>query len=213
MHGTTLADGRVVTLALGASSPRKSSLGPVIVALRPLRSLEDVAARVLQAIHVRVSPDVATGGFAWSARTGQALNNLLDDADEGRDHIRRLATKVIRAQDEDERASRESCTTHPQTIAGVVSPVMWRGVLHRCGVCDAARGDRSRRVGALEEVRTLSHTIYPRILEDLGSVPRSIGCTPAPRTSDLETEVIVRGSGGVHPRRGARCIAWRRKPY
>ena len=202
MHGTTLADGRVVTLALGALiAAQIVNSALVIVALRPLRSLEDVAARVLSGDTRARVPDSPLADRD-AARTGQALNKLLDELMKERDHIRRLATKVIRAQDEERaRIARELHDATSQTIAGVVLQLSVAG--RSC--TDVAMRTRLEEIGAvaseaLEEVRTLSHTIYPRILEDLGL--RAALDWLARRTresSGLEIGVIVRGSGGFPP--------------
>jgi signal transduction histidine kinase len=53
---------------------------------------------------------------------------------------------------------------------------------------------------ALEEVRTISHTIYPRVLEDLGlraALDRLARRTR--ETSNLEVDVIVRGTRAIPP--------------
>jgi signal transduction histidine kinase len=197
-HGTTLADRRVVALvivALVAAQIVNSAL--VIVALRPLRSLEDVAARVLSGdTRARVADSPLADRNV--ARTGQALNTLLDELMKERDQIRRLAVQVIRAQDEERaRIARELHDATAQTMAGVVLQLS----AARQSCSDVDMRTRLEEIGtvaseALEDVRTLSHTIYPRILEDLGL--RAALDWLARRTresSGLDIEVIVRGSG------------------
>jgi signal transduction histidine kinase len=201
-HGTTLADSRVVTLLIGAlliAQIVNSVL--VIVALRPIRSLDEVASRVLSgdaSARVPYSPladrDVA--------RTGHALNQLLDELMQERDRIRRLATQVIRAREEERaRIARELHDATAQTMAGVV--------LHLSAVERACPDEelatklhdiRDAAAGALEEVRTLSHTIYPRVLEDLG-LPAALDwlARQTRETSSLEVGVALRGSGRIPP--------------
>jgi signal transduction histidine kinase len=201
-HGTTLADGRVVALLIGAvliAQIVNSAL--VIVALRPIRSLDEVASRVLggdTSARVPYSPladrDVA--------RTGRALNHLLDELLEERDRIRRLATKVIRAQDEERaRIARELHDATAQTMAGVVLQlsVVERACLDE-ELATKLHDIRETAAGALEEVRTLSHTIYPRVLEDLG-LPAALDwlARQTRETSSLEVGVTLRGLGNIPP--------------
>ena len=203
MYGSTLADSRVAALLIGALTVAQIANGAlVILALRPIRALEDVASRVVRgdtSARVPFSP-LADRNVA---RTGRALNQLLDDLLCERDRIRGLAAKVIRAQDEERaRIARELHDATAQTMAGVVLQL---SVAERsCGDDDAAvtkiREIRGMATEALEEVRTLSHTIYPRVLEDLGL--RAALDWLARRTresSSLEVGVTLRGAGSVPP--------------
>ena len=206
LHGTSLADARLVLLlivALGIAQIVNSVL--VIVALRPLRSLEDAAAQILSgdtAARVPTSP-LADREVA---RTGRALNQLLDELMSERDRIRRLAAQVIGAQDEERaRIARELHDATAQTIAGVVLQisVAQRGCTDE--VC-AAKLQEIRDVAtqALEEVRMLSHAIYPRVLEDLGLRAALDWLARRTReTSSLEVGVVLRGSGSVPPTVGS----------
>lgn len=199
-HGTTLADGRAVTLlvaALAVAQIVNSAL--VIVALRPIRALEEVASRVGAgdtSARVPYSP-LADRNVA---RTGRALNQLLDELMRERDRIRTLAAKVICAQDEERaRIARELHDATAQTIAGVVLQL---SVADRLCTDDAAvrkiREIRGMATEALEEVRTLSHTIYPRVLEDLGLRAALDWLARRTReTSTIDVGVTLRGSGDV----------------
>ena len=201
-HGSTLADGRVVTLLVGAlivAQVVNSAL--VIIALRPIRALEDAAARVVSGdttARVPYSP-LADRDIA---RTGRALNQLLDDLMQERDRLRRMAAKVIRAQDEERsRIARELHDATAQTMAGVVLQL---------SVAERACADeelatklhdlRETATEALEEVRTLSHAIYPRVLEDLGLRAALDWLARRTReTTNLEVGVTLRGAGSVPP--------------
>jgi signal transduction histidine kinase len=200
--GTSLADGPVATLLIGALVIAQIvNCALVIVALRPIRSVDDVASRVLRgdtAARVPYSPladrDVA--------RTGQVLNQLLDELMRERDRIRRLATKVIRAQDEEcARIARELHDATAQTMAGVVLQL---SVVERACPDEALAAKlheiRDTAASALEEARTLSHTIYPRVLEDLG-LPAALDwlARQTRETSGLEVGVTLHGSGKVPP--------------
>lgn len=200
MYGSTLADSRVAALLIGALTVAQIANGAlVILALRPIRALEDVASRVVRgdtSARVPFSP-LADRNVA---RTGRALNQLLDDLLCERDRIRGLAAKVIRAQDEERaRIARELHDATAQTMAGVVLQL---SVAERsCGDDDAAvtkiREIRGMATEALEEVRTLSHTIYPSVLDDLG-LPSALEWL-ARRTEEqdaVETRVEARGDAG-----------------
>ena len=199
-HGTTLADNRVVTLLISAlvvAQVVNSAL--VIVALRPLRSLEEAASRVLSGDTTARVPSSPLADRDV-ARTGRALNQLLDELMRERDRIRRLAAQVIRAQDEERaRIARELHDATAQTMAGIVLQV---SVAERsCTGREMAtrlREIRETATEALEEVRTLSHTIYPRVLEDLGLRAALDWLARRTReTSSLEVGVTLRGSGSV----------------
>lgn len=199
-HGTTLANGRVVTLLIGAlvvAQVVNSLL--VIVALRPIRSLEVAASRVASGDTTARVPYSPLADRAV-ARTGRAMNQLLDDLMQERDRIRRLAAKVIRAQDEERaRIARELHDAAAQTMAGVVLQL---SVAEReCAdeeLETKLHDIRATATDALEEVRTLSHTIYPRVLEDLGLCAALDWLARRTReTSGLEVGVTLRGTGSV----------------
>ena len=199
-HGTTLADSRVVTLLIGAlvvAQLVNSAL--VIVALRPIRSLEEVASRVLAGdTAARVPPSPLADRDV--ARTGHALNQLLDQLMRERDRIRGLATKVIRAQDEERaRIARELHDATAQTMAGVVLQLsVVEGSCTDEVLATKLHDIRETAGTSLEEVRTLSHTIYPRVLEDLGLRAALDWLARRTReTSTLDVCVTLRGSGDV----------------
>ncbi len=201
-HGTTFADRRIVTLLIGAvliAQIVNSAL--VIVALRPIRALDEAASRVLGGDTSARVPDSPLADRDV-ARTGHALNQLLDELMQERDRIRQLATKVIRARDEERaRIARELHDATAQTIAGVV--LQLSAVERACPDEELAtklHDIRDTAAEALEEVRTLSHTIYPRVLEDLG-LPAALDwlARQTRETSSLEVGVTLRGSGDVPP--------------
>jgi signal transduction histidine kinase len=201
-YGVTPADRQVAPLALGAlvvAQVVNSVL--VIVALRPLRALEGVAATILSGDASARVPDSPLADRTV-ARTGRALNTLLDDLMQERARIRRLAAKVIHAQDEERaRISRELHDGAAQTIAGVVLQL----TAARESCTDKAMAMQLQDIHAvaseaLEEVRTISHTIYPRVLEDLGlraALDRLARRTR--ETSSVDVDVIVRGIGAIPP--------------
>ena len=139
-------------------------------ALLPLQTLEATAVRVSRgdlAARVRLS---------WLAdrnivRIGDTLNHLLDSITADRARARALASQVISAGDR-ERAhiARELHDSTAQSLSAV--DLLMTAAL-RDGGCDAALTPRlqlmQQIVGeALTEVRTLSHAVHPRVLDDLG---------------------------------------------
>jgi len=141
----------------------------VYVALRPLNDLEATAARVSAGdLEARVAPSVLADRDM--ARVGTTLNTLLDRLTEDRARVRRLAAQVISAQDEERaRVARELHDSTAQMLAAVMLQL---GVAAKESTSPAldARIATLRELAseALEEVRSLSHAIHPRVLDDLG---------------------------------------------
>jgi signal transduction histidine kinase len=164
------APGNVVPIlgvALGTSL--LVNLALVYVALRPLADLENAAARVSAGdLDARVAPSVLADRDM--ARVGTTLNAVLDRLMEDRARVRRLAAQVISAQDEERaRVARELHDSTAQILTAVMLQI---GAAAR----ESASAPLSERIAtlrelaaeALEEVRSLSHTMHPRILDDLG---------------------------------------------
>ena len=157
----------ILGIALGVSLVVNLVL--VYVALRPLNDLEAAAARVSAGdMEARVAPSILADRDM--ARVGTTLNALLDRLTEDRDRVRRLAAQVISAQDEERaRVARELHDSTAQILAAVMLQL---GVAARESTSPAldARIATVRELAseALEEVRSLSHTMHPRVLDDLG---------------------------------------------
>ncbi len=180
----------MVTLVLNA--------GLVYWALLPLRALESTARRVSAgdlAARVPMSP-IADRDLT---RIGQTLNTLLDGVTADRLRMRALAAQVISAGDQ-ERAhiARELHDSTAQQLSAlemlVTSSVreVPPGPLHeRLAVM------REIVVESLAEVRTLSHNVHPRVLDDLGLVAALEFLARRTREqSGVETRVVsdVRGT-------------------
>jgi signal transduction histidine kinase len=141
----------------------------VVWALRPLRKLEETAARVT---HGDLDARVASSPLADRniVRIGTALNELLDAVTADRRRLRQLAAQVISAGDE-ERAhiARELHDSTAQSLSALE-------FMLTASLRDAAAApvhDRLRLMHevtreALAEVRALSHNVHPRVLDDLG---------------------------------------------
>lgn len=141
----------------------------VYLALRPLSSLEEAAARVSRGernVRVPRSP-LADRNMT---RVGETINRLVDRLTADRFHMRKLAAKVITAGEEEQaRIARQLQDSSAQTLAAL-SLQAWSAA-RDCD--DPAMRERLTMihhlsVDALEEIRDLALTVYPRVLDDLG---------------------------------------------
>jgi signal transduction histidine kinase len=145
------------------------NLALVYVALRPLSDLEAAAGRVSEGdLAARVPPSILADRDV--ARIGTTLNTLLDRLTEDRARVRRLAAQVISAQD-DERA-RVARELHDSTAQILTAVMLQLGAAAHESSSPALTARiatlRELAAEALEEVRSLSHTMHPRVLDDLG---------------------------------------------
>lgn len=153
----------VVTLALNGLL--------VYWALLPLRTLEETARRVSRGdLGARFAAPVM--GDRNIARIGATFNDLLDGLTADRARVRHLAAKVISAGDQ-ERAhiARElhDSTAQSLTALEMILTSALRDPEHGMTV-ERIRVMRDIATQALGEVRTLSHSVHPRVLDDLGLV-------------------------------------------
>ena len=167
-------------------------------ALLPLRALESTARRVSAGDLAARVPAAATADRDI-ARIGATLNTLLDNVTADRLRMRALAAEVISAGDQ-ERAhiARELHDSTAQQLSALEMLVtsslreVAAGPLHeRLGVM------REIVVESLAEVRTLSHNVHPRVLDDLGLVAALEFLARRTREqSGVETRVVadVRGT-------------------
>jgi signal transduction histidine kinase len=157
----------ILGLALGLSLVVNFAL--VYVALRPLTDLEATAARVSGGdLEARVPPSRLADRDM--ARVGSTLNTLLDRLTEDRERVRRLAAQVISAQDEERaRVARELHDSTAQMLAAVMLQLGVAAKENTSPVLEERIGMMRDMVSeAIDEVRSLSHTIHPRVLDDLG---------------------------------------------
>ena len=159
----------ILGIALAASLLDNVML--VYSALRPLSELEAAAARVSAGdMAARVRPSVLADRDM--ARVGITLNTLLDRLTEDRARLRRLAAQVISAQDEERaRVARELHDSTAQILTAVMLQLGAAARESTSGPLDARIATlRELAAEALEEVRSMAHTMHPRILDDLGLV-------------------------------------------
>jgi signal transduction histidine kinase len=162
--GSWAVDGAIV-IALGLY------VGLVVVALRPIRDLEAVAERVWQGdFGARV--ERSTVADHEVVRIGAMFNILLDGLVSDRARMRALAAEVIEVGDR-ERAvlARELHDSTAQHLAALL--LQLSAAARDC--TDPALANRLSEMRdaaeeITEEVRMLSHTVHPRVLDDLGLV-------------------------------------------
>jgi signal transduction histidine kinase len=175
--------------------------GLAAVALLPLRSIEAVASRVWRGdFGARV--DASPVADRDMKRIGTTFNLLLDGLVTDRSRVQALATAVIDAGDR-ERASlaRE---LHDSTAQQLAALILQLSAAARDST-DPALAQRLEVVleqakATLEEVRLLSHTVHPRVLDDLGlaAALKKLGREVA-EASQLEVEVAATDEHNVPP--------------
>jgi signal transduction histidine kinase len=139
------------------------------IALLPLRSIEAVASRVWRGdFGARVAASAVADRDI--KRIGATFNLLLDGLVADRARMQALASSIIDAGDR-ERATlaRELHDSTAQQLAALVFQLS--AAARDCP--DPELAERLRQMhdqarDALEEVRLLSHTVHPRVLDDLG---------------------------------------------
>ncbi|HEY9478551.1 MAG TPA: sensor histidine kinase [Gemmatimonadaceae bacterium] len=143
----------------------------VQVALRPIRDLEFTARRVWGGdLEARVPPSLVADRHM--SRVGRTINLLLDALTSDRARMRRLASLVITAQDEERsRIARELHDSTAQSLTAIVLQLSAAARDARIPELAGRLSEVKEMAGlALEEVRTLSHRVHPRVLDDLGLV-------------------------------------------
>ena len=176
-----------------------ASTALVFLALRPVRELESTAARVWRGdFAARVAPSLLADRDI--ARAGHTLNLLLDGLTSDRARMRQLAMQVISAQDaERARIARELHDSTAQMLAALSFQLS--AAARDCA--DPECGSRLAEIrelaaDALEEVRSLSHTVYPRVLDDLG-LPAALGWLARRTREQREVEIEVDADAPPEP--------------
>lgn len=159
----------VVILVLSLVTTLAVNLLLVAIALRPMRDLEITADRIWHGdLAARVQPSLLADRDM--VRIGSTINLLLDGLMSDRARLRKLASQVIDAQDQERaRIARELHDSAAQSMTAVV--LQLAAAVRDCAdPVLAGRLDELRQltVNALEEVRALSHSIHPQVLDDLG---------------------------------------------
>lgn len=144
----------------------------VVLALEPVRALERTAREILAGdLGARVRVSVLADRDV--RRIAGVMNNLLTALTSERERIRDLAVRVVSAHD-DERAhvARELEDSTAQGLAALLYEL--RAELDRTE--DEATQRRLERLlgmasSSLEELRSVTSAVHPRVLTDLGLVP------------------------------------------
>lgn len=144
----------------------------VVLALEPVRALERTAREILAGdLDARVRVSVLADRDV--RRIAGVMNNLLDALTSERERIRTLAVRVVSAHD-DERAhvARELEDSTAQGLAALLYEL--RAELDRTEDEETQR--RLERLlgmagSSLEELRSVTSAVHPRVLTDLGLVP------------------------------------------
>jgi two-component system sensor histidine kinase UhpB len=144
----------------------------VSIALRPIRDLERTATKVWAGdLDTRVPASAIAD--ADLEQVGGTLNYLLTALAEDRQRVRVLASEVVRNGDRER--SRVGKELH-DSIAQSLAALRYQLVAVERSATDpnliaqiAAIRESAGEV--LEQVRLLSHTVHPQILDDLGLVP------------------------------------------
>jgi len=156
-----------IALALGLAV----NLLLVSIALRPIRDLEETATRVWSGdLETRVPRSVVAD--ADLAQVGGMLNILLTALSEDRARVRTLAQEVVRSGDrERSRVGKELHDSIAQSLAALrYQLIAIERETQDPEVTEKLRTVRQSAGEVLEQVRLLSLTIHPQILDDLGLV-------------------------------------------
>jgi signal transduction histidine kinase len=193
-----VAAGTLAVLGLALLASAAANVALVRLALRPLLDLEATAERVWRGDLAARVPRSAVAD-ADVARVGRAFNLVLDGLVDDRVQLRRLAGDVVRAGDR-ERAliARELHDSAAQTLAAATYQLAALGRDAEEGVvgpelAERAAAARAMVAGVLEEVRLLAHTVYPRVLDDLGlaAALHTLADHAHQHAPDVDIEVIV----------------------
>ena len=147
----------------------------VSIALRPIRDLERTATRVWAGdLETRVPRSVVAD--AELAQVGGTLNFLLNALAEDRARVRTLAKEVVRTGDRER--SRVGKELH-DSIAQSLAAIRYQLIAIEREAGEAGDGELTEKIQTvrqsagevLEQIRLLSHTVHPQILDDLGLVP------------------------------------------
>lgn len=160
----------VITVALAVGLAVNLML--VTIALRPIRDLEETATRVWAGDLESRVPRSAVAD-ANLAQVGGTLNLLLNALSEDRARLKVLAKDVVRTGDrERSRVAKELHDSVAQSLAALrYQLIAIERETEGTDLTEKIRAVRQSAGEVLEQVRLLSHTVHPQILDDLGLVP------------------------------------------
>ena len=169
----------------------------VVLALRPIRDLEEVASRVWRGdFGARVERSAIADHEVL--RIGSMFNLLLNGLAADRARMRALATEVIAVGDRERAAlARELHDSTAQRLAGLLLQISTAA--RDCtdqAIAPALLSAREAAQELTEEVRMLAQTVHPRVLDDLG-LPAALRKLARDSSSGTGIEVDVAASGAV----------------
>ena len=173
------------------------------VALRPIQDLEAVASRVWKGdFAARVEQSAVADDQVL--RVGAMFNLLLDGLVADRARMRALAAEVIEVGDRERAAlARELHDSTAQRLAALMLQVSAAARDAKDPALAARLAEiRDAAEEVTEEVRLLSHTVHPRVLDDLGLVPalRKLARDSSAGTGvDIDVEASTDGADIPHP--------------
>ena len=173
------------------------------IALRPIQDLEAVASRVWKGdFAARVEQSAVADDQVL--RVGAMFNLLLDGLATDRARMRALAAEVIEVGDRERAAlARELHDSTAQRLAALMLQISAAARDANDPALAARLGDiRDAAEEVTEEVRLLSHTVHPRVLDDLGLVPalRKLARDSSTGTGiDVDVEANTEGTDIPHP--------------
>ena len=143
----------------------------VLIALRPIRDLEEVVSRVWEGdFGARVDHSAIADNRVL--RVGAMFNLLLDGLASDRERMRALAAEVIEVGDRERSVlARELHDSTAQHLAALLLQIS--AAARDCedpALRERLLAARDSAQEITEEVRLLSHTVHPRVLDDLGLV-------------------------------------------
>jgi signal transduction histidine kinase len=178
--GIALAIGLAVNLTL------------VAIALRPIQTLEAMAWRIWHGDSQARVPHSPVAD-AQLHQLGDTLNALLDHLDQDRARMHGLASEVIRAEDRERaRIGRELHDSIAQALAGVTYQLTAAETACKDGsASEKIRAIRVQVGEILDQVDVLSHTVHPRVLNDLGLVAGLRHLARTVTTGPTTVEVVI----------------------
>ena len=181
----------------------------VLLALRPIRDLETTASRVW---HGDFGARVERSAFADRdvVRIGAMFNTLLDGLVSDRAKMRALATEVIAIGDRERAAlARELHDSTAQRLAALLLQLSAAARDSRDPTLTSRLEDaRNMAAELMEEVRVLSHTLHPRVLDDLGLVA-ALEKLARDAATGSNVSIDVDANPGVQVPRGVESVLYR----
>ena len=175
----------------------------IAIAIRPIQDLEEVASRVWSGdFGARVEQSAVADDQVL--RVGAMFNLLLDGLAADRARMRALAAEVIEVGDRERAAlARELHDSTAQRLAALLLQVSAAARDAKDPALAARLSEiRDAAEDVTEEVRLLSHTVHPRVLDDLGLVPalRKLARDSSTGTGvDVDVESNSDGADIPHP--------------